>query len=96
MCGATAKAMVVKKGALGAVYRSGAERVAATAPAVQVVDPTGAGDAFAGAYLARLSQGFGQAAALGHACRVGAAAVQSFGSDFLIRASDRSARSVFE
>ena len=85
MCSQVGTATVVKKGPEGAMYRYGAQSVAATAPAARVVDPTGAGDAFAGAYLARLSQGLDQASALADACRVGAAAVQSFGADFLLR-----------
>jgi sugar/nucleoside kinase (ribokinase family) len=90
VCDVQAKAMVVKKGALGAEYCCGAESVIATAPPARVVDPTGAGDAFAGAYLARLAQGFDQASALADACKVGAAAVQSFGADFLIKRFRRS------
>lgn len=85
MCGAPAKAIVVKKGEQGAVYRYGQQSVAASAPPARVVDPTGAGDAFAGAYLARLSQGVDRSSALSDACRMGAAAVQSFGADFLIK-----------
>jgi sugar/nucleoside kinase (ribokinase family) len=85
MCGAPVKAIVVKKGEQGAVYRHGQESVAASAPLARVVDPTGAGDAFAGAYLARLVQGFDQPSALADACRMGSAAVQSFGADFLIK-----------
>jgi sugar/nucleoside kinase (ribokinase family) len=54
-----------------------------------VVDPTGAGDAFAGAYLARLAQGFDRPSALSDACRVGSAAVQSFGADYLIKTYTR-------
>ncbi|HMB80791.1 MAG TPA: PfkB family carbohydrate kinase, partial [Vicinamibacterales bacterium] len=69
----------------GAVYRYGQQSVAASAPPARVVDPTGAGDAFAGAYLARLSQGVDRSSALSDACRMGAAAVQSFGADFLIK-----------
>jgi sugar/nucleoside kinase (ribokinase family) len=85
MCGAPVKAMVVKKGEQGAVYRYGQESVAASAPPARVVDPTGAGDAFAGAYLARMAQGLDRPSALAEACRVGSAAVQSFGADFLIK-----------
>lgn len=91
MCGAPAKATVVKKGELGAVYRRGLASVASSAPAARIVDPTGAGDAFAGAYLARLAQGYDQASALADACRVGAAAVQSFGADSLIKTFTRRA-----
>jgi sugar/nucleoside kinase (ribokinase family) len=85
LCGEQVTAIVVNKGEQGAVYRRGTESVAAAAPPAGVVDPTGAGDAFAGAYLARRAQGFDQAAALSDACRVGATAVQSFGADALIK-----------
>ena len=68
MCGAITTPMVVKKGERGADYRFGAESVTVTAPAVQLVDPTGAGDAFAGAYLVHLARGADQASAL--SCRL--------------------------
>ena len=60
MCGTITTPMVVKKGELGADYRFGSESVTTSAPAVQLVDPTGAGDAFAGAYLANLARGADQ------------------------------------
>jgi cytidine kinase len=89
MCGAPVTAMVVKKGEQGALYWRGPESVAASAPPARVIDPTGAGDAFAGAYLARLAQGFDRPSALSDACRVGSAAVQSFGADYLIKTYTR-------
>ena len=84
MCGDIGTPMVIKKGERGADYRFGAESVTVTAPAVQLVDPTGAGDAFAGAYLVHLARGADQASALTAACRIGAAAVRSFGADSLL------------
>jgi sugar/nucleoside kinase (ribokinase family) len=85
MCGTITTPMVVKKGERGADYRSAEETVTTTAPAVRVIDPTGAGDAFAGAYLAHRARGADLASALAAACRMGAAAVQSFGADSLLR-----------
>src|ERR1700726_4071171 len=76
MCGTITTPMVVKKGERGADYRSAEETVTTIAPAVQVIDPTGAGDAFAGAYLAHRARGADLAFALAAACRMGAAAVQ--------------------
>ena len=84
MCGDIATPMVIKKGERGADYRFGTESVTVTAPAVQLVDPTGAGDAFAGAYLVHLARGADQSSALMAACRIGAVAVRSFGADSLL------------
>jgi sugar/nucleoside kinase (ribokinase family) len=38
---------------MGAAYLAGAERIQVTAPRVEIVDTTGAGDAFAAGFLAR-------------------------------------------
>ena len=45
--------MVVTLGSMGAAYLSGTERAQITAPRIDVVDTTGAGDAFAAGFLAR-------------------------------------------
>ena len=45
--------VVVTLGSMGAAYLAGAERIQVTAPRVEVVDTTGAGDAFAAGFLAR-------------------------------------------
>ena len=49
--------VVVTLGALGAAYLGGTHRAQVTAPRVEVVDTTGAGDAFAAGFLARLLHG---------------------------------------
>ena len=61
--------VVVTLGSMGAAYLAGAERVQVTAPHVEVVDTTGAGDAFAAGFLARWVDGATPEAALegGHA-----------------------------
>jgi sugar/nucleoside kinase (ribokinase family) len=45
--------VVVTLGSMGAAYLGGSERVQITAPHIDVVDTTGAGDAFAAGFLAR-------------------------------------------
>lgn len=45
--------VVVTLGSMGAAYLSGTERAQITAPRIDVVDTTGAGDAFAAGFLAR-------------------------------------------
>ena len=49
--------VVVTLGSMGAAYLASAERVQVTAPRVDVVDTTGAGDAFAAGFLARWIDG---------------------------------------
>lgn len=49
--------LVVKDGDVGATAFVGADRVFAPAPAIEVLEAVGAGDAFAGGYLARLLEG---------------------------------------
>ena len=56
--------VVVTLGSMGAAYLAGAERVQVTAPRVEVVDTTGAGDAFAAGFLARWVDGAEPEAAL--------------------------------
>jgi len=72
--------VVEKRGGDGAaVYRDG-ETISHPGFSVTVVDTTGAGDAFAGGFLAAREAGFsaGEALAVGNAC--GAIAVQSVGA----------------
>jgi sugar/nucleoside kinase (ribokinase family) len=49
--------VVVTLGSMGAAYLGGSERAQVTAPRVDVVDTTGAGDAFAAGFLARWIDG---------------------------------------
>jgi sugar/nucleoside kinase (ribokinase family) len=67
----------VKRGADGAVGILDGELVTVPAPEIAVADPAGAGDAFAGALLAALSQDRRFDAALEEAVRAGSAAAAS-------------------
>ena len=49
--------VVVTLGSMGAAYLSGTERTQITAPRIDVIDTTGAGDAFAAGFLARWIEG---------------------------------------
>jgi sugar/nucleoside kinase (ribokinase family) len=68
---------VVKLGGEGAVVCVGDEVLQAPAERVAEVDPTGAGDAFDGAFLASLALGSTPAEAMRRACRAGALQVSS-------------------
>lgn len=67
-------AVVLTLGARGALTRVGGEVVRAAPPAVDVVDTTGAGDAFVGALAAALDRGNGLPTALAEGVRAGAIA----------------------
>lgn len=56
--------VVVTLGSMGAAYVGGSERTQVTAPRVDVVDTTGAGDAFAAGFLSRWIDGVAPDAAL--------------------------------
>ncbi|HEY6596233.1 MAG TPA: PfkB family carbohydrate kinase [Asanoa sp.] len=71
---------VVKRGAGGAVWADAHGVRTAPAPSVRVVDPTGAGDAFAAALLAAWLAGDEPSAALGAGVAAGAAAVSVVGA----------------
>lgn len=68
----------VKEGEAGAVACLGGELARAEAPRIDVADPSGAGDAFAGALLVGLAAGRPLADALAAGCAAGAAAAASF------------------
>ncbi|MBF8194390.1 sugar kinase [Nonomuraea sp. K274] len=71
---------VVKLGADGALVAVDGEMVATAAGVyAEVVDSTGAGDAFAAGFLSARSQGVGEEAALQAGCRAGAACVAQVG-----------------
>lgn len=81
LCRAGIRSVVVTLGAAGAVVARGPEAVhRVSSPRVTAVDSTGAGDAFTGALAARLLRGDDLVAAVGHAVRVGAYAVQHPGA----------------
>ncbi|MFL6055044.1 MAG: ribokinase [Actinoallomurus sp.] len=74
------RSVVITKGADGAVVADGDGAVEVPSPRVEVVDTTGAGDAFTGALSWRLARGDDLAAAARFAARVGAAAVRVAGA----------------
>jgi cytidine kinase len=91
-CGDTFGDYVVKKAERGAEFCVGGRRVCADSPEVELVDPTGAGDVLAGAFLAKCSHGVEPARALDHACKMAAQVVTNFGAQALIEGKDSIAR----
>jgi sugar/nucleoside kinase (ribokinase family) len=75
-----ASALVVKHGAGGASWTDGDRRVSVKAREVEVVDTTGAGDAFAAGYLVAASRGAGVTDCLDAAARIAARAVSRAGA----------------
>ncbi len=71
--------VVIKRGAEGCVAAGGARRWTVPSPEVAVVDTTGAGDAFAAAFLAARLAGAGIGAALERAVAAGAEATTRLG-----------------
>jgi ribokinase len=74
------RSIVVTIGEDGAVFSNGASAEHLTAPSVEVVDTTGAGDAFVGALAARLADEDSLEDAVAYAVRAGAAAVTKEGA----------------
>jgi ribokinase len=70
------RSVVITLGGDGAVWRRGETHGHRAAPAVDVVDTTGAGDAFVGAVSAELADGASLADAVDAGIRAGSAAVQ--------------------
>lgn len=73
-------AVVSTLGADGALHADGARIVRVAAPAVRVVDTTGAGDTFCGAFAAALDAGADTRAALAFACTAGSLACEAAGA----------------
>lgn len=73
-------AVVLTLGAAGAILAQGGRVVRANAPKVRVVDTTGAGDAFCGAFAAALDAGRTPEAALAFACVAGSLACETPGA----------------
>lgn len=85
------RGVIVKRGVFGAWLVTAGGSVALPAHPATVVDPTGAGDAFAGAFLGRLAElGRSDDDAFRHAFSHGAAAasitIEAFGLDALVAA----------
>jgi ribokinase len=74
------RSVVVTVGDDGAVFSGGESAQHLTAPKVEVVDTTGAGDAFVGALAARLADNAPLEDAVAYAVRAGAAAVTKEGA----------------
>ena len=74
------RSAVITVGAAGAVYADGGSTAHLPAPKAEVVDTTGAGDAFAGALAAQLARGALLEDAVAYAARAGAAAVTKEGA----------------
>ncbi len=74
------KSAVITVGEAGAVFAQGDDTDHLPAPKVEVVDTTGAGDAFVGALAARLARETSLAEAVAYAVRAGAAAVTKAGA----------------
>jgi ribokinase len=74
------KSAVITVGEAGAVFAEGESSKHLPAPKVDVVDTTGAGDAFVGALAAQLAQGASLEEAVAYAVRAGAAAVTKEGA----------------
>jgi ribokinase len=70
------RSVLITRGAQGATWATPDVRIARAAPAVRVVDTTGAGDVFAGTLAAQLARDADPEAALAAAVDAGAAAVQ--------------------
>jgi sugar/nucleoside kinase (ribokinase family) len=80
--------VVVKLGALGCAVFDAAGELRVPAFDVAVVDTTGAGDCFAGAFLAALERGLGLAEAARFANAAAALAVQQLGATAGLRSWD--------
>ncbi|MFC7384599.1 ribokinase [Sphaerisporangium rhizosphaerae] len=74
------RSVVITLGADGALVADASGITAIPSPRVEVVDTTGAGDAFTGALAWRLARGDSVAAAAAFAVRVGAATVRAAGA----------------
>ena len=74
------RSAVITVGAAGAAFADGQGSGHVPAPEVDVVDTTGAGDAFVGALVTRLARGASLEEAVAYAVRAGAAAVTKEGA----------------
>lgn len=79
------KPHVIKRGAQGAEYIDTTRRVVVSAPVVPLVDPTGAGDIFAGAFLAGIALGMPMPDIMRMACGHASRSVTAFGATGILR-----------
>ncbi len=79
---------VITVGEAGAVFAEGGSSGHLPAPKVDVVDTTGAGDAFVGALAVRLARGASLEGAVAYAVRAGAAAVTKEGAQGALPSPD--------
>lgn len=70
---------IITRGAQGALLMTAAQTIEAPAAAMEAVDASGAGDAFAAGFIAGLLEGWSMADALGFASVVGASACTQLG-----------------
>jgi ribokinase len=78
------KLVAVTHGAAGAsLFEDGREIARAAAPQVEVIDSTGAGDAFTAALVVSLLEGRDRQEALERACAIGAEAATRLGAQWI-------------
>lgn len=82
------RSVVITLGTEGAVYANSEETGHLSSPEVNVIDTTGAGDAFVGALAAKLSNGASLQEAVSYAVRAGAAAVTKMGAQGTLPTSE--------
>jgi sugar/nucleoside kinase (ribokinase family) len=78
-CGRSLAPTLLKHGRVGAELRAGATRHQVPAPLVDEVDPIGAGEILAGAFLALRTRGLAEDRALSYAVEAAACSVTEFG-----------------
>jgi ribokinase len=89
LLGGEERVVIVTRGAGGAMYWTAGEMHARAAPAVQVVDTVGAGDAFAGALAAALDRGADLDRAVSEALAAGALACTAAGAQPALPSRER-------
>ena len=82
------KIVVVKKGGQGAELFSNEENIKIGAYKVNVVDPTGAGDVFGGAFISTLAQGGTLSDSLVNGSAMASFCVEGFGTSCILNVSD--------
>lgn len=73
------KPIIIKRGKDGITYKNGSETITIAAPSVTTVETTGAGDIFAGAFLAQRAKDIPLTIALKNAVKTASLSVSEFG-----------------